>query len=146
MLRALLVLLLLANAFWWAASHGWLPRAWLPLPDDEAQREPQRLAQQVRPEAITVLPAAPGRTASSPATAAAPAGTTCLQSPPLAADLLPAAEAALQAAGIAPGRWQRSSTDGGTVLRVDDASSAEQEALRAAAALAASGAAFSGCP
>lgn len=144
MLRALLVLLLLANAFWWAASHGWLPRAWLPLPDDEAQREPQRLAQQVRPESITVLPEG-GRTAAAPA-AATTALPACLQSPPLSEASLPAAEAALQAAGIAPGRWQRGDAEGGTVLRVEDASAAEQEALRAAAALAASGPAFSRCP
>ena len=42
MLRALLVLLLLANAAWWAWTHGWLPAGALPLPlDTPGQREPQ---------------------------------------------------------------------------------------------------------
>jgi hypothetical protein len=135
MLRVLLGLLLAANGFWWAASHGWLPASWLPLPDDEAQREPQRLAQQVRPEWVTVLPATPARRKTASA---------CLQSAPIAdpaaAD---ATESALRVAGVAPARWQRLETAAGTVLRleaVDDATAG------AVGRLPAGGPVFSPCP
>ena len=101
MLRVLLLLLLAANALWWAATHGWLPMSWLPLPDPQAQREPQRLALQVRPEAVTVLPAAastPG--AGSESTAAATAATTAattVATTPRAAEPAPAPPAAAPA-------------------------------------------------
>ena len=112
MLRALVLLLLLANAFWWAASHGWLPASWLPLPDDAAQREPQRLAQQLRPESVVVLPAGEA--------ARAPAPPECLQSAPFAdPTALAAAEAALLATGLSADRWQRIDSSAGTVLRID---------------------------
>lgn len=147
MLRALLLVLLAANGFWWAASHGWLPRSWLPLPDDAAQREPQRLAQQLRPEAITVLPEGPTTaTTAAPSTAAA-APRVCLQTAALADDAaVDAALVLLQAAGIAPARAQRMDNGDGLRLRVDDLTAAEQDALRAAAAPAVGGPVFSPCP
>jgi hypothetical protein len=145
MLRPLLVLLVAANLFWFAASHGWLPRSWLPFPDEEAQREPQRMAQQLRPEAITVLPDLPAAAAVPSTRTAAP--TVCLQTAVLADDAaVDAALAMLQAAGIAPERAQRVEVDDGLRLRVDGVGAAQQEALRAAAALAAGGPAFSPCP
>ncbi len=144
MLRALLVLLLAANALWWAASQGWLPRAWLPLPDDEVQREPQRLAAQLHPGSITVLADA-GTPAARPAPAAV-AGADCVVSPPLEGEALRAAEAALQAAGIDAGRWQRMPMGSGTALRVDDASPAERDALGAGTAAGAGAPGFSRCP
>lgn len=52
MLRALVVLLLLANAALWAWREGWLGIA--PAADDAA-REPQRLAQQVEPHRLRLL-------------------------------------------------------------------------------------------
>ena len=52
MLRLLVLLLLLANAGYFAWSHGTLaPYGFAPA----AQSEPQRLAQQVRPEALRIL-------------------------------------------------------------------------------------------
>lgn len=130
MLRLVLALLLVANAGWWAASQGWLPRGWLPLPDDTLQREPQRLAAQLRPQAVTVLPA--GERARS----------HCLQSAAaLDAVQQAAAEAALQAAGVAAARWQRVDAEGGRLLRVPDLSGRERDALLDAA----SPAAFSPC-
>lgn len=135
MLRALVGLALLANLFWFAGTQGWLPAAWLPLPDDAAQREPRRLAQQVRPEAVTVRPEAADR--------AAPA---CLQSAPLADDAaLAAAEAALIGAGVPAGRWTRVDTGEGPALRVDGIEAGERDALRRAAQDA-GGAVFSRCP
>lgn len=148
MLRLLFVLLLAANAWWWAAGQGWLPSGWLPLPDEQAQREPQRLARQLRPQTVTVLPAAKGSAARH-----------CLQSALLAdAAQQAAAVAALQAAGIAEPRWQRVQGDGesgesgegdegggGTRLRVSDASGAERDALSAPVGAAAEPL-FSACP
>jgi len=72
--RTLAWLLLLLNALYWVWGEGWL----LPYGFGPAQqREPQRLAQQIRPEAITVLRAAEGQL---PPLAVAPEPTICLQS------------------------------------------------------------------
>lgn len=83
MLRALVLLLVLANTGYWAWTQGMLAAyGWAPANSSE----PQRLAQQIRPDAIQLLdsegalraeappPAAP---ASTPASASAP--TECLQ-------------------------------------------------------------------
>lgn len=52
MVRQFVGLLLLLNALYWSWAQGWLlPYGFGPL----SQREPQRLAQQIRPEAITLL-------------------------------------------------------------------------------------------
>ncbi|EHR69146.1 hypothetical protein BurJ1DRAFT_0248 [Burkholderiales bacterium JOSHI_001] len=53
MLRALVVLLLAANLAVWAWTQNWLAPL-MPAPG-QGQREPGRLAQQVRPEALRVL-------------------------------------------------------------------------------------------
>ena len=88
MLRALVVAVLLANLVFYAWTQGWL--------DDVAgvrasgDREPERMARQVRPELITVLP--PQSAASAGANAA------CLEAGPFAADEIGGADAALQAA------------------------------------------------
>ena len=60
MLRALVLLLVLLNAVYYAWSHGQL-RAYGWAPGE--QREPQRLEQQLRPDAIRVLPPDEGRRA-----------------------------------------------------------------------------------
>jgi hypothetical protein len=54
MLRALALSLLGANALLWAWTQGWLG-ALAPAPPALQGREPERLQQQVRPEALTVL-------------------------------------------------------------------------------------------
>ena len=78
MLRALALSLLGANALLWAWTQGWLG-ALAPAPPALQGREPERLQQQVRPEALTVLrpravAAALGeQPASRPAAAAAAA-------------------------------------------------------------------------
>ena len=86
MLRLAVVLLLLANAGYYAWSQGLL-RGWGLAPVDES--EPQRMEQQIAPQNLRLLPqgskgaassAAPAGPASSPATAAAPAEPpACLQ-------------------------------------------------------------------
>ncbi|MDF1483915.1 SPOR domain-containing protein [Ramlibacter sp. H39-3-26] len=72
MLRFLVVVLMLANAGYWAWSHGLLRDAGL-APVDES--EPQRVAQQIRPEALQLLSADEARRAA----AAPPSAVECLQ-------------------------------------------------------------------
>lgn len=86
MLRLLVLLLLLANAAFFAWSQGLL-LAWGTGPTQ--QSEPQRLQQQVRPEAVRILPAAELKQAEALA-AQAPRPPECLQT------------AALDPAQIAP--------------------------------------------
>jgi len=57
MLRLLLVAVVLANALFFAWSQGALAAFDL-VPASFAEREPQRLALQVRPEVIQIKPAA----------------------------------------------------------------------------------------
>jgi len=109
MLRALVVALLAANLVFYAWTQGWL--------DDVVgvraigDREPERMARQVRPELIRVLP-------PQGAASVAAAKASCLEAGPFAADEIGGADAALQAAlpaelrsGVAtvklekPGQW-----------------------------------------
>ena len=99
MLRALVVLLLLANAVFFAWARGWLG-----APPHHAEREPGRLLAQVRPEVLTVLPAG---TAGAAVLAARAAALQCLEAGPFADTTLSAAEAALGAASLPAGSWAR---------------------------------------
>lgn len=76
MLRTLALALLLANAGYFAWSQGLLAAYGF---KPARQAEPERLARQIRPDALQLLtPAAPARLAV-PAAPAQPAGTACLQ-------------------------------------------------------------------
>lgn len=115
MLRLAVIALLLANAGYYAWSQGWL-RSWGLAPVE--QSEPHRLAQQIRPETLRILPArdiAPvAPTAANEALAAPSSGTVCLQAGLLeprqadavrtAAAALPQGSWSLQSTAI-PGRW-----------------------------------------
>jgi hypothetical protein len=99
MLRVLVLLVLLANGLFFAWARGWLgegPR--------HAEREPQRLQAQVRPEAVSVLPPT---TASAAVQAARAAARLCLEAGPFDASDLSAAEATLLAAQLPAEAWQR---------------------------------------
>ena len=99
MWRTFALVLLLLNAVYWAWGEGWL----LPYGFGPAQqREPQRLAQQIRPEAITVLRAAEGLL---PPLAVVPEPTVCLQSGPLSPAQADALRALLEASWP-PESWQ----------------------------------------
>ncbi len=75
MLRLLVLLLVLLNAGYYAWSHGMLRAyGWAPA----EQSEPQRLTQQIRPEAIRILPADEGRRAEQVALTP-PKPPECLQ-------------------------------------------------------------------
>lgn len=114
MLRLAVIVLLLANAGYYAWSHGWL-RSWGLAPVE--QSEPQRMAQQIRPETLRILraretpPVAPSVASEAPASAPA---TVCLQAGTLdqrqadavrtAAAALPQGSWSLESTPI-PGRW-----------------------------------------
>lgn len=121
MLRLLVVLLLAANALWWAWSHGLLPASMLPLPLEDGQREPQRLQAQLKPESVQVLPSAEARRLAAAA---------CLQAGPYDTAAAAAAEAVLLAAGLPASAWQRLPVEGGTLLRLPEADPAQQTSLR----------------
>ena len=98
MLRALVVVLLLANLTFFAWTQGWLDavvgaRA-------IGDREPERLLRQVRPETVRILPA-------NEVAAGAPA---CLEAGPFSDADLAAAQAAAQAA-LPNGSWVTVKTD-----------------------------------
>lgn len=99
MLRTLVGLLLLANVAFLAWSQGWLGGA-----PQHSQREPARLAAQVRPEALTVVPPAKAGAAVQAARAAA---QSCLEAGPFSDSLMGAAEAALSSAQLPGDAWSR---------------------------------------
>lgn len=96
MLRALVIALLVLNALFFGWSQGWLDRVvGIKAGGD---REPERLAQQINPERITLL---------SPQAASALQTRSCLALGPFNGDAaLAEAQAALQRAGFAASDWQ----------------------------------------
>ena len=109
--RTLALVLLLLNALYWAWGEGWL----LPYGFGPAQqREPQRLAQQIRPEAITVLRASEGQL---PPLVVAPAPTVCLQSGPMNQTQANAVRALLEASWP-PESWQLRELEAGQGWRL----------------------------
>ena len=105
MLRLVLLALIVANLGFYSWTQGWLDsvvgaRA-------TGDREPERLARQVRPETVVILPP---EAAASASTSAAPA---CLEAGPFSATELAAANAALKQAlpNAAEGSWVEVRTD-----------------------------------
>ena len=99
MLRPLVVMLLLANIAFFAWARGWLG-----APPHHAEREPERLLAQVRPDVLTVLP--PG-TATAAVQEARAAALQCLEAGPFADAAINAAEAAIAPASLPDGSWAR---------------------------------------
>lgn len=94
MLRALVALLLLANAMVFAWSQGWLDTSFGTR--SGAESDPARLARQLRPQNVVIL---------SPTSArAAAAALACLEAGPFSATQISAAEAVLQPL-LPPGSW-----------------------------------------
>jgi hypothetical protein len=100
----LVLLLLLANAGFWVWRQGWMePLHGVIGVRPEGEREPGRMARQVRPERVEVLSpqaAAALRTPASPSTPAlapnAPVGSVCLEAGPYSAGELAAVQSTLQ--------------------------------------------------
>lgn len=104
MLRALVVLLLLANGLYFAWAQGWLGH-----PPRHAEREPQRLAAQQAPEAVAVLP--PKR-ASAAMQAAKEEALRCVETGPFEEPALGQAEYRLAEALVAPDAVERREAGG----------------------------------
>ena len=140
MLRGLLLAVLVANLLFFGFTRGWFDGLF--GLQSLGDREPERIANQVRPASIVLMPMA-----------SAPPGTSgsCLESAPVAGAESAAAEAALKAA-LPPGTWtdQRSETTVGTtsivthVYRVGNADAATAARL-ASLRLDSSGRGFSAC-
>jgi hypothetical protein len=99
MLQRLVVVLILANLLFFAWSRGWLEE--LTGSRVHPEREPERLARQVHPELLVILP--PGAASAATAAPASPAASgvstsgTCLEAGPFATGAAVSAVAALQA-------------------------------------------------
>ncbi|MFY7857707.1 MAG: hypothetical protein ACOVQT_16315 [Rubrivivax sp.] len=99
MWRVLLVLLVLANVAFFAWRGGWLEPG-LP-PPQHGERQPDRIAQQVRPEAVTVLgerAASAAITAARAASMALGEGEQCIELGPFALASVPLSASAASAA------------------------------------------------
>ena len=120
MLRVLVLLAALANLVVYAWNQGWLGSISGFGPDGD--RDPARLARQVHPEALRILP--PGAGASAAAAASAPeAGASstqasapesslaCLQAGPYSSAELDQAQGMLKAAALPAGAWAVQSSE-----------------------------------
>ncbi len=143
MLKAALVAIVAANLLFFGFTRGWFDGV-LGL-HSRGDREPERLANQVRPASIVIMPVA-----SAPSAAAT--SSACLEAGPIAAGDAAAAETALKAV-LAAGAWvdvrNESTSSGGTIVvthtyRVGSADAATATRL-AALKLDASGRGFSAC-
>ena len=128
MLRALVLVLVLVNAVFWAWTQGQVP--WLGLLPEEAGREPQRVARQQDPQALRLLPDAtmPARrdpaTTDPAASASAPNAQDNAASDPLVGAVPSAASAVLDADAAAS-----SASEPGSSATAIDAASAGAAAL-----------------
>jgi hypothetical protein len=100
MLRLIVLLLLLANGVYFAWSHRYLEMyGFAP----HTSNEPQRLQQQIKPEAVQVLSASDKKAEAQAQAEAAP--KECLQAGPFSDDAAVALRKALDAA-LPSGSWQ----------------------------------------
>lgn len=134
MLRRLTVLVLLANAGFFAWSQGWLS-PWFAAPLI-GERDPTRMAAQHRPELVQLLSPKAASAAMQAARAASMAGDgeACVQIGPMNDSDATDTEARLAAAGIAREAWERRAAGaeaGLSVLRMERASLALRDQLRA---------------
>ena len=104
MLRSIVALLLVANLAFFAWSQGWLDN--LMGVRAGGDREPERLAHQVRPETVRILTVQAVEAAAS----AAEAGMACLEAGPFDTEHVQAAESAL-ATTLPAGSWVRRTTE-----------------------------------
>ena len=96
MLRALVVTLLVANLAFFAWSQGWLDS--IVSDRSTGDREPERLALQVRPELVRILPPGAASAAAAAAASASSNALTCLEAGPFSDTELASARTAAQAA------------------------------------------------
>ena len=105
MLRWLVLVLLLLNVGIYARGQGWLlAYGWGVAP----QHEPQRVAQQIRPDALVILPGTPASAASMAPDAAASAPAAATSEPELDPAPAPAVTASEAASTVC---WQATDLD-----------------------------------
>jgi hypothetical protein len=131
MLRALVALLLLANLGFWAWSAGALEVIGLA---PARERDPSRLAQQVRPEAVRVLTRAEAAAALRAASATlaggkSPATSLCLEAGPFSPAAAETAERVL-ATALPAGSWVRTTQDSAAQYAVVLGPFASRDALQ----------------
>lgn len=116
-LRALALLLVLANLGFFAWSQGWLDA--LGGARAGANREPERIARQFQPQLVHVLPAAAG----AAAIAAAPAAkAACLEAGPFGAEEADAALVQWRERGVSAARIVAAAAPAsGAMLRIEPA-------------------------
>ena len=145
MLRWLVLVLLLANAGYFAWSQHWLGSlGWAPV----SESEPDRLRQQIEPEALRILPregssspvaAADSSTAPAQATDAAAKTSVTSDPPPAVAPAAPAVPdtaVTVSAAGAAATRTEVAvAAERGECLQAGPFTSAEADAWRRAASV-----------
>lgn len=131
-LRALALLLALANVGFFAWSQGWLDAFGA---RGAADREPDRIARQFQPQLLRVLPGAAGAAAMAGSPAAA---ATCLEAGPFAAEEADAALAQWRARGVSTARIaaaaaaaSATTAANGAMLRIDNADAALEARLAA---------------
>lgn len=116
-LRALALLLVLANLAFFIWSQGWLDG--LTGARAAGDREPERMARQFEPQLLRVLPGAAGATAMAGSTALA---ATCLEAGPFSASEADAALAQWGDRGFQAARIvRREQPNGDAMLRIEDA-------------------------
>lgn len=106
-MRFVVAFLVVANLAFFAWARGWLAPA-VP-PPHHAEHEPERLAAQVNPGAVVVLPP---KLANAAVVAARAAAAVCLEAGPLIDADIAAAEAALASAQLPSGSWVRETVAG----------------------------------
>ncbi len=123
-LRALALLLVLANLAFFIWSQGWLDG----LIGSRAlgEREPERMARQVEPQLLRVLPGAQGAAAMAGPTIA----SLCLEAGPFTPAEAEAALAAWHERGVRSARSvPREASSDSVMLRIDDADAALAQRL-----------------
>lgn len=109
MMRGLLLALVAANLLFLAWSQGWLAPTW-PGPHT-VMSEPLRLANQVRPEWVQVVPPVilAASAASSAEAGAGDNARTCLEAGPFSTEAAERAEASLRAVRVPEQAWSSES-------------------------------------
>lgn len=143
MLRALLLLLVFANVVFFGWSEGWFDG--LAGVRSRGDREPERIANQLHPEAVEILQAGPATSALK----GLPTTTSCLEAGPVAAVDAAAAEGVLRAA-LPVGAWSDIRSTGATAAaahtyRIDNADAAMAARLASLKLDAAGRVGFSAC-
>jgi hypothetical protein len=108
MLRGLVMGLLLANVAFYVWTQGWLDG--VVGVHAKGDREPERLAQQVRPESIQILPPSTALPPAPAAPSAPAAPLACWEAGPFGAGEVASAEAILQST-LPGGSWVNLKTD-----------------------------------